>query len=266
MEEKLAWHGSIVDLIDWEIHRSTISHLDFYQHCFVVKLINERLLCIGEPFTGSEVTICPVCRQHTETFGHFQYCPKNNKSWPDLIKALTSAYSKNNTIADICKRYPTVDFKPYNCLIREQQSIGWAQLRQGRWSASWAAYQQQYAPITNTTPPEDKAQFLTWIGQTIREAWQFQKSWWAHRNACLHYNTQDITKRNLLARITGLYSKQDMLRPKDRLPFSIPLEKWPHKSIKFMRLWIKWNRFLSSKEINNNKNNAHQNYNKKEKT
>eukprot|EP00957_Ditylum_brightwellii_P130154 9928233-Ditylum_brightwellii.AAC.1 len=70
---------------------------------------------------------------------HFQYCPKNNESWPDLIEALTSVYNKNNvdpvirilinayiidpsqTIANICKRHPTVDFKLYNCLIREQQ-------------------------------------------------------------------------------------------------------------------------------------------------
>eukprot|EP00957_Ditylum_brightwellii_P135279 10315039-Ditylum_brightwellii.AAC.1 len=225
MEEKFAWHRSTADIINWKIHGSTLSWLDFYQHRFVVKLIHEHLLCIGEPFTRSEVTICPGCCQHTEIFGHFQYCPKNNKSWPDLIEALTSVYNKNNinpvlrslinayiidssqTITNIHKCHLTVNFKPYNRLIREQQSIGWAQLRHGRWSTSWAAYQQRYASITNTTPPEEKAQFLKWIRQIIREIWQFQKSWRAHRNACLHHNTQDTIKYNLLARIMGLYFK-----------------------------------------------------------
>eukprot|EP00957_Ditylum_brightwellii_P033335 2525561-Ditylum_brightwellii.AAC.2 len=259
MEETFVWHGSTADLIDWKMYRSTISRLDFYQHCFVVKLIYECLPCIGEPFTGSEVTVCPVCHQHTETFEHFQYCPKNNKSWSNLIEALTSVYNKNNidpvlsillnayiidqsqNITNVCKCRLTVDFKPYIHLIREQQSIGWAQLRHGRCSTSWAVHQQRYASITNTTPPEDKAQLLKWIGQIIRETWQFQKSWWAHRNACLHHNTQDTTKRNLLARITGLHSKQDMLCPQDQLPFSIPLEEWTHKSITFVQLWIKRN-------------------------
>eukprot|EP00957_Ditylum_brightwellii_P058292 4419520-Ditylum_brightwellii.AAC.1 len=72
MEDRNGWNKTITNKTDWEIHGSNLLKLTYYQHKFVVKLIHERLPCLGEKFTISTVQLCPVCKQHTKTSEHFQ--------------------------------------------------------------------------------------------------------------------------------------------------------------------------------------------------
>eukprot|EP00957_Ditylum_brightwellii_P113992 8690628-Ditylum_brightwellii.AAC.1 len=57
MEEKLKWHKLITNTIDWEMHRTNLIRLGYYQHKFIAKLIHKCLSCLVESFSNSVVTI-----------------------------------------------------------------------------------------------------------------------------------------------------------------------------------------------------------------
>ena len=50
----------------------------------------------------------------------------------------------------------------------------------------------------------------------IRKVWQHQRERWQYRNTKLHKNSkQQATKENLLARIKGIYTKQNVYNDLD---------------------------------------------------
>eukprot|EP00957_Ditylum_brightwellii_P025693 1943756-Ditylum_brightwellii.AAC.1 len=169
---------------------------------------------------------CPVCKQHKETFGHLQCCPKNKEKWDKLIPELTNIYNhhiidpvlriiinmfvKNPAIVftTVQTQHPLIDFQEYADLMTAQQIIGWKQLRYGQWSMLWANYQWRHNEHTKI----ESQGYPAWMNQIIKVVWMFQKRRWHYRNKCLHNNTQDTTKRTLLLCITGLYAKQDILQ------------------------------------------------------
>eukprot|EP00957_Ditylum_brightwellii_P119116 9085538-Ditylum_brightwellii.AAC.1 len=63
-------------------------------------------------------------------------------------------------------------------------------------------------------------------GEIICKVWSFQKTQWLHYNSYLHKTGKDNTKRTFLARITGLYSKQDQLGIQDYFLYEMPLKDW----------------------------------------
>eukprot|EP00957_Ditylum_brightwellii_P170006 12940020-Ditylum_brightwellii.AAC.1 len=63
-EKTFQWNAATADSIDWEMQRSNLLTLPFYQHKFVGKLIHERLLCLGKKFTVLASKTCPVCKTH----------------------------------------------------------------------------------------------------------------------------------------------------------------------------------------------------------
>eukprot|EP00957_Ditylum_brightwellii_P061501 4667699-Ditylum_brightwellii.AAC.1 len=124
-----------------------MTHLHFYHHWFITKLICERLLCLGEKFTAFFVKNCPCCNRHTESIGYFHAYPNNSEKWGDLQDFLTDIFTKHKVdpilrlllIAYICKpttslldlttKHPTIDFRAYYAFIKAQAKIGWIELQ-----------------------------------------------------------------------------------------------------------------------------------------
>ena len=104
-----------------------------------------------QKFNSSPSQTYLVCKVWKETTAYFVQCIENPKQWtaatlqiitvfrnnkvdPILQIILTQALKEEPTLLDLTKSHPTVDFKPYKILIKDQEQIGWKQLHFDQWS------------------------------------------------------------------------------------------------------------------------------------
>lgn len=184
--KKSKWKGRVADSIDWEIHGSNLKRLQFYPHQFVVRLIYERLPCLGASSTITLSTTCPCYRKQEETFEHRKKCEEHQEKWEDIIEPLSTIYQKHKVdpiihillnrlivdpemkIEEIVKDHPEMEFGHCDSIIRDQTKIGWKQLRYRRWSFKWSAFQYIYESWLTGENKEENEIYLIWIRKIIR--------------------------------------------------------------------------------------------------
>lgn len=165
MERKFQWETATADCVDWECYESNLTRLDYYQNKFAVKLMNERLPCRAEPFNPSSQKECPCCNKAQETIEHMQECEENQEKWEQVAEVIVPIYNKhridpmlrilinvfttkpNTQLQQVINVHNISNFEPYMKLIKEQEKIGWKQVRYGGWSRKWAEYQYRYLNI-----------------------------------------------------------------------------------------------------------------------
>eukprot|EP00957_Ditylum_brightwellii_P178435 13591538-Ditylum_brightwellii.AAC.1 len=75
-------------------------------------------------------------------------------------------------------------------------------------------------------------------------AWEHVQVRWKARNSFKHNNKHlgyNATKSALIDHIITVYTHQQELLEQDRFPFTTLLEKWQHKSVSEMKIWLKKN-------------------------
>ena len=257
--KKHKWTNQIMNTIDWEVSGRLLTRMEYYQHRFVVRYINNRLPLRGEKFMNSEDILCPCCGMDKETAAHFRVCNQNIEKWEEVQEELSKAYKTynvdpmlrilinrivhNKDMSSPRHHIPIVVWKRYRTLCHQQQKIGWCQILLGRWALEWNKLQRLYCKDHGKDNKLKKDNEL-WLGTITQIFWNHARLRWYARNNSI-FKTKDnqykTERTNLLHRIESLYSRADEMQQQDRKIFGTALEKWKEASITNLRRWIKCN-------------------------
>ena len=148
------WDSTTLDLVDWEAHGIAVRGAP--HPVTVVKMLH-NLLPVGARichYHPRHSKYCPSCKSQPETTPHFYQCKcPSRKAWrTSFIKMILDTSETLNlqpTLMMIlhdgavgylqCRdhldplKYPS----QYRPLIQQQNTIGWLNFLQGRWSKEW---------------------------------------------------------------------------------------------------------------------------------
>ena len=252
---RFGWTRTTFDSIDWNASGWKEKKNDYYKKRFTCRYINKRLPLNGEKYTGSNNKTCPCCKQ-TEDAKHFLTCNRNIEKWESLVENLQETYKKEQI--DPCIRilinrallnlpmdkteedHKDINWTPYQRLIQQQTTIGWEQIKYGRYGKEWSKIQRRYSEKMHQNREDDPY----WLGRIIQKTRNFAQTRWKHRNATAHpkEGPQETTRAYLLQQIKQLYSRSDDMPQQDKFIFNKPLEDWKTIPTIEIRRWIKGNK------------------------
>jgi hypothetical protein len=128
----------------------------------------------------------------------------------------------------------------YAVLIRSQNSIGWRQMFNGRWSTMWAILQGRFlneVSSDGTSPLGNK-----WNVVIIKEIWDTWLILWKARNAIIH-GKDDASRRAaevtmIRRRIQLVYALESRVEPILASVFNTPLDVLWTKGLTFLKNWL----------------------------
>ena len=240
IRKKNGWSNPAAHSINWKAHgqalRSQIKHRSHF-----TKLVHEDLPTVSQSNRfKSETRTCPLCSCSHEDRDHILTCPHPKRilwreefltnvskfctakgTYPPIRILLHQAITQwfNDPLQDF-----QVDPRTYpqelHSIIRQQNSIGWRQVFNGRFSKAWASLQDlHYSRERNSLPPSLKKMTGTaWQSQLIRHVWNAWYTLWISRNSDLHgYDnaTRQAAERRELERAVGnIYTQRHLLEPR----------------------------------------------------
>ena len=254
LESKYSWDSTICDHIDWFSFGRGILKLTRHQQHWATKFLHRWLPLLGENHQHNVTKQCPICTEANKTHEHFIQCTHNKEKMNTLADKISRILNKfnidpilrslmrralthqPNTTEELCK-LPNFPLATYMPLIREQDSIGWMMIHQGRMGLQWDRFQRRYQAsqginISSTEP--------AWLQHTIHAILQFHYKRWVARCDHLHNNTQKVKWQHqlLFQRIQGLYSYKDRMMAQDRHCFNTPIDEWKNQSVHELKTWI----------------------------
>jgi hypothetical protein len=125
-------------------------------------------------------------------------------------------------------------------LIHSQNSIGWSQLFNGRWSAQWSIIQGGYMGDDVTqgrSPMGDR-----WNVAVIQELWGLWFELWTSRNAAVHGIDEATQRAAELAVVTrrmrNVYAQENLVEANIGHIFSVSMEHRLAKGVVYAKNWL----------------------------
>jgi hypothetical protein len=209
---------------------------------------------------------CPLCQTPNEDFHHVLRCPHASRAkWrSDFVTTLRDrchALKTSPLLLEILiggiqawfslEPFDESDFPvKYAQLLREQRSIGWSQVFQGRISTQWALLQNDYY---DGFPPVRGRDGTSWSRNILCHVFSQWLLLWDSRNADRH--GQDATSQNIARRdqalreLALLYTYKNSVLYRDRTIFFESVQDHSTKPTHAIRQWINTYQPLIMKSI-----------------
>jgi hypothetical protein len=198
---------------------------------------------------------CSLCKTPQEDFHHILRChhPTRTKWRTKMLASLQKqcyALKTDPTLLQILLTGITdwlhdtppapTDYPPqYETLIREQSTIGWNQIFQGRVSNRWRETQQAYYDGSKTVSGRDGA---SWVRKTLGHFFTHWNLLWDSRNDDLHgkdaTSKAKAAKDQAIRELELLYSLRDEVLQRDTALFYASLVEHKSKPSSTIRQWI----------------------------
>ena len=247
LKRRHAWTDQIIDLIQWNAHRSAFNHFTLAHRPFLCKLIH-RHLPLGKrlaSWTHDYPTICPTCQHADEDFAHFLACP-GRQTWTierlfrlnqDLQRLRTAPHLRRLLmirLRTLLLPQATEQLFPQDGLLslsQEQSQIGWMGLVTGHFSTKWETLQAQFNPRSAAG----------WQAKVISNIWRMLQDLWTLRNTHLHVQSPSgldpVRDRILLAQVQDLYDLQPALAVHDQALYPTTLQEATQLSRSVLTTW-----------------------------
>jgi hypothetical protein len=153
------WPDGTLKIINWEAHRQALQtqkhrRTHFVKECHNFKECHNILprgSMVGRYGQGLPLC-CQLCKMPDEDFNHVICCP--HQSWATwrldflrLLRKQCHSLSTDQALTDILligvEAWLTIP-DHYHQIVKEQSTIGWNHIFQGRLAKSWAQFQQQH--------------------------------------------------------------------------------------------------------------------------
>ena len=277
MQLRYDWPDGTIETIDWEAHRQA-THSQIARRTHYVKLCHELLPTgkVVSKYGQGLPDYCPLCKTSDEDFRHVLRCrhPSRTTWRTDTLDTLTKrchALKTDPVLTDILVTgirswlddtpLDTSDIPPeYHAILREQATIGWVHVFQGRISKEWATVQQQYY---DGFPPKKGRDGSSWSRQILIHIFTCWNQLWDARNKAQHgedLSAQAVASKEQAEReLEILYGYRHQVLPRDRKCFYDDLSDHKSKPTSTIRQWINTHQPLILKSVKDSKKRSLQN-------
>ena len=94
IKNRFDWNSNLYKDIDWTTKTNTMKRTTVNLHPWLIKLSTDRLPLLGEKFTQSHTSLCPMCNLRKETPHHFLTCSYYKTDTENLNKQLIQIMNK----------------------------------------------------------------------------------------------------------------------------------------------------------------------------
>ena len=256
LKQRYKWTDEIFLRVNWTVHGKAIRSQQ-HRRLHISKLVNDILPTnkVQHRWNPRHSQKCTMCQHEIETRDHLLRCTSSvtwrGKFMADLrhkCERLTTAPSLRHLLLHgihawmsgndhISSEGFTGD---YITLIQEQNSIGWRQLFNGRWSVSWSRIQGRFlgeTGVIGSSTLGDK-----WNVAIIQEVWEGWSQLWKARNTKVH-GDDAITRRAadlraVKTRIRAVYALRGRVDRQLAPVLETSMEEQMAKGLVFLRNWL----------------------------
>ena len=255
MLDKHKWTENTYSEIDWESHRRALNrkHKD---RTIITKYLH-HITPVGyrvHKYDPKYPQQCPSCPEPVEKQDHLLHCPAPpRQEWRNtMLTTLRTTMETIDTPDDMIELL----LSAIKCLLNQapletisvpdsvsaiaesQQTIGWAQLLQGRFTEEWRYHYQAYLGPNAT----EKKNGYTWVTTIITTIFTQWKDLWLLRNQDRHgrdFKTQsEAAHRQAVAEVIQMYEHKPQAEPCHAFIFSIPLHQRQNQTTYVLRAFI----------------------------
>ena len=240
------WSEATMKTIDWISLGQACHHNHMNRH-FVVKISHDLLPTRSrtKKYDPDSPSHCIYCSAVVEDRDHLLRCThtacatwrsellRNIRKRSDVIKTdpvlldvlMTGLHAwLHNNAPPLSAAYPAA----YRRLVREQTTIGWRQLFNGRWSTEWARLHNRFI-LRHYDPIPSHLKGTKWTTTFIDLLWQGFRTLWDARNGKVHgvdSSTRTQARRERVHReLKALYLLRPGMRHCDRAVFHDTVEE-----------------------------------------
>ena len=233
--ERNHWTEATMQQIDWKAHGTALKR-QRKDACHLTKLVHDILPTnkAVSRYDPNRTENCRTCTCPVEDRDHILKCPHRSRSeWrTSFLIALRKRCDQLDTqpyIQEIlldgveawfsetqidATKYPD----RFSNLIRQQNSIGWRQVFNGRFSTEWSSLQDYH--LFQTGKSSKTRTGTLWTVSITICIWDNFKTVWTTRNEIIHGHddtTRNAAKRRIAqANIRRIYDKRNQLMPNDQ--------------------------------------------------
>jgi hypothetical protein len=239
------WTEADLLTIDWTSLGSACNRHHAQRH-FVVKLSHDLLPTRKRTkrYDPESPSHCIYCNDNVEDRDHLMRCQHETcETWRnDLLRTIRTRGDKLQTDPVLLSilienlhswlhhtppTLPTAYPAAYRRLVREQTTLGWRQLFNGRWSTEWSRLQDRYLSRYHDPIPEPLCGPM-WTSTHIDILWTSFRKLWDSRNGKVHgvdTSTRAAARKDKTHReLRALYSLRADMRHCDRDVFHPTVE------------------------------------------
>lgn len=208
-------------------------------------------------YDSRESALCPRCNLEVETRDHMILLCDMSMAWRSsflevirkrcvalntrpilrdaLLLGITHWFSQATTPLEI-----SVDDDDIITMMKNQSTIGWRHIFNGRFCNDWAILQGVHYGDNRdqTTSPKG----TQWTAEIISTIWSEWYKLWETRNSAVHgtdaASQRAIQRTHLLRRLSELYSRRRQVEPSLVEVFDIPEETHAQRGLTYLKNWL----------------------------
>jgi hypothetical protein len=257
MQLRYDWPDGTLETIDWEAHRQASQPHAKLRRAHYVKLCHE-MLPVGELVASYGQSLpdhCFLCRTPDEDHVHILRCHHPTRAtWRAQfvisLRKLCQESRSDPTLTEILLQGLThwLDDTPfdeapfserYSALLREQRTIGWKHMFQGRATEEWAKQQQIHLSSLSYIKGQDGANWIKVVLSHIFSQWN---NLWNSRNSERHGKDQKakakLLKDQAIRELEVLYTLRENVLHRDRTLFFDDITLHTSQPTRAIRQWI----------------------------
>lgn len=240
IREKYGFSEMIMSTINWKAHGKALKAM-IKKRIHITKLVHECLPTMERlnKFDGSK-KMCPGCAVCVETRDHILKCKATGRrQWREkFFQAINEFHAKEDTspllrnlwneaVGDWMTSDDEIEFQAspilfhndVRAVIFHQNTIGWRQIINGRFSVEWSRIQDDYyARKRYQSGKNDRRRGQQWQIKLIRLIWKEWMNLWKMRNEDLHgrdTETRAITERREVEQaLREVYERRNHFEPR----------------------------------------------------
>ena len=256
LTNKYEWNDGTFDSINWRVHGKAI-RAQRHRKTHITKLVHNILPTnrIQHRWNPQHPNKCALCNRDEETRDHLMRCDRAD-GW--RFKCLRTIGLKCESLQTHRGLYSllirglqawfrgddrlTADgYNPeMTALVYSQNTIGWGQLFNGRWSVHWSLIQGSHMgdDITqNRSPLGDR-----WNVAILQDLWNMWHELWTTRNAEVHGRDEASSRAAetdvLRRRMRNVYAQRNRVEPRVVPVLETPMEQSMARGTTYVKNWL----------------------------